>query len=203
MHFIEFILGLVTSYIGLIPPSMLNLNAIKISIEKDQKTAIQFAFGVSLVVLIQAFLALLFLKKIHTNTFIIDSIQILSIIIFFILSIVFFVKALKEQKTQTKKTKLKNGFLTGIGLSFINMFSIPFYCGMGAIFNMHGWLNLNINSLIWFVVGTAIGTYLILTHYIALAKKIKPRLALITKYLNFILSAITGLVAIYSLIKIL
>jgi threonine/homoserine/homoserine lactone efflux protein len=141
MIFSNLILGILTAYIGSIPPSMLNMTAAKISLEKDKKTALQFAIGVSSVVFIQALLALLFLKAIHSNPLILDSIQIISIIIFMVLSIVFLKKALNEQKAIIPKKSLKNGFLTGIGLSFINMFSIPFYCGIGAVFNMYGWLS--------------------------------------------------------------
>ena len=82
MIFSNLILGILTAYIGSIPPSMLNMTAAKISLEKDKKTALQFAIGVSSVVFIQALLALLFLKAIHSNPLILDSIQIISIIIF-------------------------------------------------------------------------------------------------------------------------
>ncbi len=203
MTLTHLILGVLTGYIGLIPPSMLNITASKISIEKDKKTALKFALGVSSVVFIQAFLALLFLKEIHKNPFILDSIQIISITVFFILSIVFLYKALKEQKTDSQKIGNKNVFLTGIGLSFINMFSIPFYCGVGALFNMYGWISLSLKSVFWFVIGAVIGTYFILNHYISFAEKTKSKITKITKYLNFILSFITGFVAIFSLIKML
>lgn len=197
------LLGILTAYIGLIPPGMLNMTATKISLESDKKTALQFAFGVSSVVFIQAFIAILFLKVIHTNPIILDSIQIVSIIIFFILSFVFLFKAISEQKRITPKKNVKNSFLTGIGLSMINMFSIPFYCGMGAVFNMNGWLSLELSKILFFVIGAVIGTYLILSQYILLAEKIKSRISKFTKYLNFILAAITGIVAIFSLIKML
>ena len=203
MIFSNLILGILTAYIGSITPSMLNMTAAKISIEKDKKTALQFAIGVSSVVFIQALLALLFLKAIHSNPLILDSIQIISIIIFMVLSIVFLKKALNEQKAIIPKKSLKNGFLTGIGLSFINMFSIPFYCGIGAVFNMYGWLSLELSKVMFFVIGAVIGTYLILNHYVLLAEKIKPKIAKFTKYLNFILAVITGFVAVFSLIKIL
>lgn len=203
MFFLHFILGLVTAYIGSIPPSMLNVSATKISIEKNKKTAKRFAMGVSSVVFIQAFLALFFLNIINENPLILEYIKITSIVIFFLLSIVFLYKAIKEQKEDTSNLKVKNGFISGVGLSFLNMFAIPFYCGIGALFNLQGWLSLDLVSVILFVLGAVLGTYLILSHYILLAEKIKQHLVKFTKYLNYVLSAITGFVAIFSLFKML
>lgn len=203
MLFLTFFLGLSSSYLGTITPSMLNITATKISIEKSKKTAINFSIGVSFIVLFQAFFALLFLKIIHTSPIILDTIQSVSIIIFIILSVFFLKKAIQEQKNITPKKMRQNGFLTGIGLSLINMFSIPFYCGVGAAFNMYGWLELDIVSVSIFVLGSAIGTYFILYHYVLLAEKIKPKIAKFSKYLNFVLGSITGIVALVSLIKLL
>ena len=202
MLFLYFFLGLSTSYLGTLTPSMLNITATKISIEKSKKTAINFSIGVSVIVLFQAFFALLFLRVIHESPFILDTIQSVSIVIFTLLSIFFFRKAIHEQKDIPAKKMTQNGFLTGIGLSLINMFSIPFYCGVGAAFNMYGWLELDIISVSVFVIGSATGTYFILYHYVLLAEIIKPKIAKFSKYLNFVLGAITGIVALVSFIKI-
>jgi len=203
MLFLAFFLGFSTSYLGTVTPSMLNITATKISIEKNKKTAINFSIGVSCIVLFQAFFALFFLKIIHSHPIVIETIQSISIIVFIILSLFFFRMAIQEQKEIATKKNIKNGFLTGIGLSLINMFAIPFYCGVGATFEMYGWLNLDIIDVSIFVVGSALGTYLILYHYVLLAEKIKPKLAAFSKYLNFILGSITGIVALVSLLKLL
>lgn len=203
MLFLSIFLGVASSYTGSISPSMLNITATKISIERNKQTAIQFSIGVSIVVLLQAFFALLFLKIIHNNPIILESIELTAIVVFTILSIVFFKKATQEQKEIPSKNSTKNGLITGLGLSFINMFSIPFYCGVAALFEMYGWLELDTYSILYFSIGSAIGTYLILLTYITLAEKVKPKIAKFSKYLNYILSAITGLVALISLIKML
>jgi len=203
MLFLTFFLGFSTSYLGTVTPSMLNITATKISIEKNKKTAINFAIGVSCIVVFQAFFALLFLKIIHSHPIILDTIQSVSIIVFVILSFFFFRLAIREQKEIASKKNIKNGFLTGIGLSLINMFSIPFYCGVGATFEMYGWLELDLINVCIFVLGSALGTYLILYHYVLLAEKIKPKIAKFSKYLNFVLGSITGIVALISLIKLL
>jgi threonine/homoserine/homoserine lactone efflux protein len=203
MLFLTFFLGFSTSYLGTVTPSMLNITATKISIEKNKKTAIHFSIGVSFIVFFQAFFALLFLKVIHSNPIILDTIQSVSIIVFAILSIFFFRLAILEHKEIPSKKITKSGFLTGIGLSLINMFSIPFYCGVGAVFNMYGWLELDLLSVSIFVLGSSLGTYFILYHYVLLAEKIKSKITKFSKYLNFVLGSITGIVAFISLFKLL
>ncbi|MDG2193592.1 MAG: glutamate dehydrogenase [Polaribacter sp.] len=198
-----FLLGLVTSYVGSISPSMLNITATKISIEQGKKIAIQFAIGVSVIVLFQAFFALLFLQVIHENPIILESIETAAIVVFSILSLVFFRKARQEQQEISATKSKPNGFITGMGLSAINMFSIPFYCGAGAAFNMYDWLELDTIDVLLFTLGATLGTYLILYSYILFAEKIKSKIAQFSKYFNYILSAITGFVAVISLVKIL
>tara|TARA_R110002073_G_scaffold123234_1_gene266784 strand:+ start:77761 stop:77946 length:186 start_codon:yes stop_codon:yes gene_type:complete len=56
----HFILGFITSFLGTVFPSMLSMTTVKISIRENQKKAISFAAGVSLIVIGQAYVALLF-----------------------------------------------------------------------------------------------------------------------------------------------
>ena len=51
------VLGFVTSYIGYMSPSMLNITASKIRLEKNKSEARKFIFGVLLIVVFQLFLA--------------------------------------------------------------------------------------------------------------------------------------------------
>ena len=203
MLFLAFILGFTSSYLGTIAPSMLNITVTKISIERDRKTAIHFAIGVSLIVLIQCYLALLFLTVIASNPFILETIQSISIVIFAVLSLVFLRMGMREKKEIAPKKIRTNGFFTGIGLSLMNMFSIPFYCGTAAAFSIQGWLALDPSSMLFFVVGSSLGTCTILYHYAVLAEKIKPKLTKISSYLNYFLSLVTGMAAIVSLLHLL
>jgi len=203
MLFLTLLLGFITSYIGMITPSMLNITALKISIEKSKNTAIYYSVGVAFTVLFQGYFALFFLKVIYANPTILESIEIAAIAVFTILSIFFFWKAIQDQKEIVTKKMVKSGFVTGMGLSLINMFAIPFYCGVGALLNMYGFLELNVTGISFFLLGSAFGTFFILYHYVLLAEKIKSRIKRFSKYLNFVLGGITGIVALISLIKIL
>lgn len=203
MLFATFFIGMISSYLGSITPSMLNITATKISLEKGKKTASWFAVGVSFIVIFQAFFGLYFLKIINKNPFILQGIQIIAIVIFAVLSVVFFRKALHEKRQEPAKKISSNGFISGVGLSIINMFAIPFFCGVGALFDMYHLILLEPIDIVIFAIGSSLGTFFILYNYIVLAEKIKPKIARFTQYLNYILSAITGIVAIFSLVKLL
>lgn len=203
MLFSTFFLGLSSSYLGTVTPSMLNITATKISIENNKRAAINYAIGVSLIVVLQAYFALFILKALHLNTFILESIQIISVAIFSILSVFFYYKARNNNLHSSAQKTSKKSFITGLGLALLNMFAIPFYYGIGSFFNMQGWLHLDEISIFIFVIGSGLGTYLLLYNYIFLAEKIKSRLTSLTQYINYFLSLFTGVIAIVSFIKIL
>ena len=108
----------------------------------------------------------------------------------------------EKQEIAVKKIRM-NGFFTGIGLSLMNVFSIPFFCGTAAAFNIQGWLTLEASSMLFFAVGSSLGTYTILFHYAVLAEKIKPKLTKISTYFNYFLALVTGVAALVSLFHLL
>lgn len=195
------VLGFVTSYIGYISPSMLNITASKIYIENDKKVARQFIIGASATVFIQVFLAIKISEFLEKQPQIIHWIQSLGIVIFSILSIIFIYKALSNQKEQQIKT-IKNSFLFGLSLSFINMFAIPFFAITYSSFIMYGWVTYGFVCTSLFGLGTVLGTFTVLSSYVFLAKKVEGEIITYTKYFNLFIGIITGLVAIYSIIKL-
>lgn len=199
---IHFAIGFITSFLGTTPPSMLNMTTTKITLEKTKKEGLKFAIGVSIIVLIQAYIAVLFAKYIHSNENFEWYIKVVGILIFGLLSIYFFRQASDDQKEKTKY-QIKNSFLIGLILSSLNMFAIPFYCGVSSVLNMLGWLEFNQISIFLFVIGSAFGTYTLLYIYASSAVKIQSRASLLTKNLNYILSILTAIVAIVTLINML
>ena len=195
------VLGFITSYIGYTPPSMLNITASKIYVENDKKVARQFIIGASLIVLFQVFLAVKITEFVEEFPQLIYWIQNFAIIIFSILSVLFIYKGLSKPKQRTIKP-IKNGFLFGLSLSSINMFAIPFFAIAHSSFVMHGWAMSGFTCTSLFGIGTVLGTFAILSSYIFLAKKVEHKIISYTKYFNLLIGIITGVVAIYSIIKL-
>ncbi len=201
---IHFAIGFITSFLGTAPPSMLNMTTTKITLEKTKKEGLRFAIGVSIIVLIQAYIAILFARYIHNNENFEWYIKVAGISIFVLLSIYFFRQASRERKQKEKpKYQIKNSFIVGLILSSLNMFAIPFYCGVSSVLNMLGWLEFNQTNILLFVIGSSLGTYSVLHLYANAAVKIQSRASLLTKNLNYILSILTGIVALLTFINLL
>lgn len=199
---VHFLLGFSISFIGTIPPSMLNMTTAKISIVSSKSDGLKFAVGVSLIVFVQAYIALYTAEYLHGNTTIERYITLFGIIIFALLAVYFFKQARVENK-KGSDIKIKNSFRLGVTLSILNMFAIPFYCAVGSSLNMSGWINFEQLSILFFVFGAALGTYALHYLYVQSAINIRNQAQLLTKNLNYILSILTGIIAVISLIKVL
>ncbi len=201
---LHFVLGFITSFLGTLTPSMLNMTTAKISIHKSKESAIKFAVGVSIVVLIQAYVATLFTRYLRENPTFVESLQKIALVIFAFLSMYFYRQSKKEKKeTDSAKEKAQNSFMGGILLSALNMFSIPFYCGVTTALDMAGWLQFSQQYIIIFVLGSALGTFALLYMYANFAQLIQRKATGLAKNLNLILSLLTGALAIITLFKFL
>lgn len=200
---LHFILGFITSFLGTLTPGMLNMTAAKISLNKSKSDAIKFAVGVSIVVLLQAYLAILFTKFLSENPDFVQSLQKIAMVIFGLLSFYFYNQSKKDKSpAEIVKEKTGSSFMVGLLLSALNMFSIPFYCGVTTALDVAGWLQFSQQNILMFVVGSAIGTFYLLFLYVNYAKIIQLKSKGLAKNLNLILSILTGLLAFITLIKI-
>ena len=201
---LHFTFGFITSFLGSLTPSMLNMTAAKISLNKGKNSAIQFAFGVSIIVFIQAYVATLFTRYLHENPTFIQSLQKIALAIFILLSFYFYKQYKKDKiKTKDQKKGSKNTFIIGLLLSSLNMFSIPFYCGVTTALDVAGWLEFSQQHILSFVIGAAIGTFTMLYMYLNYAKKIQAKSKSLSKNLNLILSILTGVLALITFFKAL
>ncbi len=201
---LHFVFGFITSFLGSLTPSMLNMTAAKISLNKGKNSAIKFAIGVSIIVFIQAYVATLFTRYLRENPAFVQSLQKIALVIFIALSFYFY-KQYKKDKITTEKSKQnsKSTFVVGVLLASLNMFSIPFYCGITTALDVAGWLQFSQLYIITFVIGSATGTFALLYMYLNYADKIQSKSKGLSKNLNLILSILTGTLAIITFIKVL
>ena len=199
---LHFIFGFFFSFTGSITPSMLNMTALKISLEKNHREANFYSLGVSLIVSIQAFIAIILTKYITENPNILENLEKAGTVIFILLSIYFY-KQSKKQKQQEKASNDRKGnsFLSGILLSMLNMFSIPFFCGITASLELFNLMSFDKLPVTFFIIGSTIGTFCILFLYGKYANFIQKKTGKLTKDISLILSIITGSVAVFMLIK--
>tara|TARA_R110001592_G_scaffold3600_5_gene20727 strand:+ start:4745 stop:5365 length:621 start_codon:yes stop_codon:yes gene_type:complete len=199
----HFFFGFIFSFLGSITPSMLNMTALKISLENGKDELNKYAIGVSLVVFPQAFIAIFLTKRIVENPLILETLEKVGIVIFVFLSYYFYRESKKSKiKIETGTVKKENAFLAGITLSALNMFSIPFFCGSVATLDAFNLFSFDIIPVLFFVLGAAIGTFYILFLYGKFANFIQKKTGELTKDINIILAILTAFVAVLAVIKL-
>ena len=200
----HFLIGFIMSFLGSLFPSMLNMTSVKISIKETQKKALYFSAGVSLIVIIQAYIAVGFSKILLDNPRYLIVLQQVGTIVFIGLSLFFFNNVRKQKKKQLNNNSRKGkGFLSGILLSSLNMFAVPFYFGVTSFLVMMHWYKFTLINNIFFVLGSALGTFSILLLYAYLAKKIENKIEYLANQMDLVLGIITGLIVIINVIDVL
>ena len=182
---------------------MLNMTALKVSLEIDEKAANMYALGVCFIVIPQVYIAVLLTKYITENPTILQTLEKAGIVIFFLLSFYFYRES-KKSKIQVEGiiSKKENTFLTGVTLSLLNMFAIPFFCGIAVLLDSFNVFGFDVFSIISFILGSVIGSFYILFLYGKFAKTIQKRTGKLTKDINLILAILTGFVAVFTTIKL-
>jgi threonine/homoserine/homoserine lactone efflux protein len=187
----------------MLAPGMLNMTSVKIRLERGKFNAVKFALGVSTIVLVQAYAAVFFTNFLKENPDFIQVLQKIAIVIFSLLSLHFYREFRKEKKTRTEfAQKCKDTFVIGLFLSAFNMFAIPFYYGITILLDNFGWLHLSKNNISLFVIGSAIGTFMLLYAYSGMVNYLRINSDRTSNKLNLALSVLTGALAIITLIKL-
>jgi threonine/homoserine/homoserine lactone efflux protein len=199
-----FLFGLFFSFAGSITPSMLNMTALKISLEKGRKATNSYALGVAITAIPQVIVAVILTKYIADNPIILETLEKAGIFIFMLLSYYFYKESKKAKiKVEEVKAKKENHFLTGITLSVLNMFAIPFFCGIVILLETFELFSFQIIPVFFFILGSVIGTFYILFLYGKYAKIIQRKTGRLTNNVNLVLAILTAAVAIFTVIKLI
>ena len=197
-------LGLIISIGGIIIPGMLNMTIAKLSIKENQNQALNFAFGAVVVVFVQSFLGTYFAKFLDANPVFSEGLKKVGTFIFIGLTIAFIVMGINAKKKKDIKVKIdkkRNRFFYGMAMSSFNMFAIPWYALTSLMMSSKDLFQYDMISIVLFSLSAAIGTYFVFYLYARFFKLIEHKLTFIVKNINFLIAALTGIVAISSLYK--
>ncbi|SFZ89581.1 hypothetical protein SAMN05428642_101419 [Flaviramulus basaltis] len=200
-----FFIGLIVAFIGIIPPGLLNMTAAKISLKEGHVRGVMFSIGVCVIVLAQTYLAAIFARYLSMHPEVIDILQRMAFVIFVLITIYFLLIAKTQPKQQIQpKIKSKHSrFFQGMFLSAINVFPIPYQAYMTITLASIGWLDFSQISIISYISGAAMGTFVMLYVYIFFFEKIRGKSFTTQKNMNHIIGGITGVIAIITLINII
>ena len=200
-----FFLGLIVALVGVIPPGLLNMTAAKISLREGAGRGIMFSTGVCLVVFVQTYIAAIFARYLSNRPDIVEILQRVAFVIFVLITIYFFLLASKETEPKIEaETKSKHSrFFNGMFLSVLNVFPIPYQAYMTITLASFGVMDFERLSIITYVTGASMGTFVMLYVYIFFFDKIKDKAFTSQKNMNYIIGSVTGIVALITLINIL
>lgn len=187
--------GFLAAFIGLLAPSMLNMTAAKTSIDKGRSAGLQFAFGAATTVIFQAFIAVTFAKYLVAHPEVITQLKMVAIFVLLGLAVFFFTQARKKFKAEGKDKK-GGAFMTGMGMSTLNMLAIPFHLASATSLESIGWLKIVQPFSSVYVLGAFLGTFALFAIYASFAEAIAKRASFIAKNINYILSVLFVVLAI-------
>lgn len=194
--------------IGVIPPGLLNMTAAKISLKEGAGRGIMFSTGVCLVVFIQTYIASIFSKYLSNRPDVVEILQRVAFVIFVLITVYFLVLASKQKHEEQAVDEVdvrskKSRFFHGMFLSALNVFPIPYQAYMTITLASFGIMDFERLSIITYVTGAAMGTFVMLYVYIFFFDKIKNKAFTSQKNMNYIIGSVTGLVSLVTFINIL
>lgn len=193
-----FFLAVLVAFVGFMPPGMINMTSLKMSLEHHRKQAVLFVLGAVTIILVQAFLAVTFAKFLVRNPHIIEYLSYAAIVVFLGLSYMFYRQARRQLRLQVKDQK-RNSYLAGLTMSSMNMLAIPFFLGYSTLLEAKGWLNIDPPHNYVFSVGAVVGSFLLFFIYVLFAEYIQKRVQFIAKNINYILSLLFLVLAIITI----
>jgi threonine/homoserine/homoserine lactone efflux protein len=201
--FFNFIIGLLAAFIGVIPPGLLNLSAAKISRNEGRKKALLFSVGVCVTVLIQTYIALLAARYLDAHPEIIKTLQQVALGIFICLTIFFFFIAKDTRRKPPKEfqSSKKKHFFNGVLIAALNLLPLPYWVYISVTLSSFGWFSFGTPELLIAVFASGLGTFVMLFIYVQFFKR-KDSTKDSNLNMNYIIGAITAIIAIITAFKI-
>lgn len=192
------------AFMATVPPGLLNMNAAKTSVKKGKLNGVIFSVGVSVMIMMQAYVAVLISKFLFRNPEAIDLLLKIAIGVFAIFAVYFYISAKREDSHQMKmvKTSKKNSFFKGMFLAALNLLSIPYYSGLNAMWNASGWIKFEVWDIAVFILAAGCGTFSVLYLYTVYFNKLEAKTHRFSKNSNYVLSALMLILLVITFIRI-
>ncbi len=202
--FYNLIVGFLGSFVGVLPPGLINMYAAKISMKEGRKKGLLFSLGVCITVMAQTYVALLFARHIEMHPEIVNMLQKVALGIFISLTIYFFFIAkdtrreLRDRDTRSKT----NRFFSGILIALLNLLPLPYWVYVSITFSVFGWFSFSHPELWIAVLASGIGTFASLALYVQFFR-LKEEQQKFKMNMNYVIGLVTALISVITFLKIL
>lgn len=192
------------AFMATVPPGLLNMNAAKTSVKKGKLNGIMFSLGVSSMIMMQAYIAVMISKYLYRHPEIINLLLKIALGVFAFFALYFFVSAKREKAKKIKMVKVskKNSYFKGMLLATLNLLTIPYYSGLNAMWNASGWIKFEIWDILTFIIAAGSGTFTVLYLYTVYFYKLEAKTDRFSKNSNYILSALMMVLLVITIFRI-
>jgi len=197
--------GIIGAILATFLPGLLNMYSAKISMNEGRKKAFLFATGISLAVLLETLIALVFARYLDKNPEIIALLQKVVLGVFVSITIYFFfiAKDVRKDHIKDKNHSKTNRFFLGFFLSSINFLPVPYWVYMGITFSSFGWFEFSNLNILGTVLGSTIGTFIVMGVYIWFFRPKEDQRKLNNFNMNYLIGSVTAIIAVITLFKII
>lgn len=201
--------GFAAGFVGYLPPSMINMSIVGISVKNSMKAGILFSLGALLVGGVQEWFSLACSDVIVENEGIMKVLEDSAVFVLLALGGFFLYKGFKERKkaegniNQSLKNNRHDYFFRGIFTSVVNFLAIPYWLVIGTVFAGKGWLVFEKTSLNYFILGGILGMMTLFMGYVLLSRLLAKKMSSVSRNMNFILGGIFLLLGVVQLFRLL
>ena len=171
MYFKVFLLGLLFSFVGSIPPGTLNMIVLQLGMDQKVKTAFRFALAVAIVEYPYAWIGVQFEYWLTSSPMVVKNFRLITAVVMITMGVLALLPA--KQRVRVEGGFRDSGFRRGLVLSILNPMAILYWMAFTAYMKAQGWIDLSTVGLLHsYVFGTSVGALLLLTVFIFLANRL-------------------------------
>ena len=200
-----FFTGLLISLLGALPLGSLNITAMQISVQENNRNAVKYALGVALVELLYVRLSLKGMNWVMENNRLFHILEWCTVFLFLVLAVSSYISARKKDEGQ-KNIILKNDvsrFFLGVTLSALNPVQIPFWFIWSTYLLSNNFLKGTALQFNIYTTGIGFGTLLGLGIFIFAGKWIVNKLKASHRGINLVVALVFFVSAIIQLYRVI
>ncbi len=201
---IAFFLGLGLSFIGSVPPGIINTSVVYITLYRGRRNALIMAAGAAIIEWVQAYAAAILGRRLADYPKIDFWFNLLATIVFVVLSIYYFRFAHPYRQLPNTTTNLQPHypFIQGMSIAAINFLAIPYWTFYTTWLLANNHLHDDGLTLSIFASGVMIGTFGLLWLYAAWAEWLKRHATAWLRYTHITIGWIFAALAIIQIFKL-
>ncbi|MCB0454648.1 MAG: LysE family transporter [Flavobacteriaceae bacterium] len=202
--FYNLLIGFLGSFIGVLPPGLINMYAAKISMKEGRKRALLFSIGVCITVMFQTYIALVLARYIGKHPDVVSMLQKVALGIFISLTIyfIFIAKDTRREIRDHNEHSKRNRFFLGIFIAILNVLPIPYWIYLSITFSAFGVFSFSQPELWMAVIASGLGTYASLALYVQFFRP-KEHSRKLSLNMNYVIGIVTAAISVITLMKIL